>query len=209
MKAEIASSTKQIILKLYNGGHINKGVLAGVRTASAMTSPRAQVVWPVMMASMPSRMLSHSGQPTKEETAIYAAVRLYALHQQSTERCVYGPSPRYKGQLADADQALPAGKPLFDVLAGMRLDPAYQVALDRRVQSILTLTNIAAIIDAVSHLIGMLKSRVGDARVDYAQLAQDFYQIQLGYTQANRVRLRWGQQYFYVNKNKQSKGENN
>lgn len=259
MDVKLVSYTRNIILRLYNDGQPNKAALAEIRTATTLNSPRAQSLWPVMLAYLPEGMLSRSGQPTKEETAIYTAVRLYALHQQSIERCVYGSSRDIQGnsdrtlsdvvakirqrsglstkeeiavytavqryivfqqeidksqpqsdEEGDALAKLPQGSPLFAALSRLRADPKKQVALDRRIQPILASTDFSTITHALSHLVGMLKSRTNLIHVDYAQLAQDLYQVQLGYAQANRVRLRWGQQYFYIASNQeQTEGKNN
>lgn len=219
MTNEVAKGTRQIINHLYNDGHPNKGVLAGLRQATTMTHPKAQVAWPVMMATMSTmpteisnKMLSKNGQPTKAERSIYAAIRLYAIHQQGITEQVYG---RIDWKKADRDKQnqdeskldkvavsqpkkLLTGQTFFQALAQLRLNPQSKEALDRRVQTLLASTNIEAILDALGHLVSMLKARSENVRVDYGQLARDFYQIQLGYVAANRVRLRWGQQYFFV-----------
>lgn len=206
MTNEIARSTRQIILRLYNDGNENKGVLASLRTAPKLTSPRAQNIWPVMLGSIPETMLSRDGQPTRAEKSIYAAVRLYAIHQQAQSMFVYD-QVAWKNQDENNKKEL-QGKNLFSALALIRANPDYKDALDRRVQAVLASTNIDTVFDALGHLVSMLKSRSAGIQVDYGQLAQDFYQFQFGYTAANRVRLRWGQQYFFVQANHtQAKGE--
>lgn len=219
MTNEVTWGTQQIIEQLYNGGHPNKGVLAGLRQATNMTHPKAQVAWPIMMATvstMPTeisnKILSKNGQPTKAERSIYAAIRLYAIYQQGIAEPVYGRIDWKKADKDRKDQAEPepdkvvvdqpkkllTGQTLFQALAQLRLNSQLKEALDRRVETLLASTNIEAILDALGHLVSMLKARSRDVRVDYGQLARDFYQIQLGYVAANRVRLRWGQQYFFV-----------
>ncbi|CAM3211238.1 type I-E CRISPR-associated protein Cse2/CasB [Lactiplantibacillus plajomi] len=206
MTNEIAKSTRQIILRLYNDGNENKGVLASLRTAPKLTSPRAQSVWPVMLGSIPETMLSRDGQPTKAEKAVYAAVRLYAIHQQAQSTFVYD-QLGWKHQDENGEEKT-KGKDLFAALALIRANPDYKDALDRRVQAVLATTNIDAVFDALGHLVSMLKARSAGVQVDYGQLAQDFYQFQFGYTAANRIRLRWGQQYFFVQTDHtQTKGE--
>ncbi|WP_311318746.1 hypothetical protein [Levilactobacillus brevis] len=74
MAYEIEQITNKIILReLYQNGHPNKAVLAGLRNAATMTSQRAQIVWPLLMPYLNDQQLSRDGTPTYAETAIYTA----------------------------------------------------------------------------------------------------------------------------------------
>lgn len=201
MAYEIEQITNKIILReLYQNGHPNKAVLAGLRNAATMTSQRAQIVWPLLMPYLNDQQLSRDGTPTYAETAIYTAIRFYAIHQQGTEASVYGAAG---GDKAD-------GRQFFSALAVMRGNADTRVALDRRVQPLLATTNVASVINSLSHLVSILKANSRTQKIDYAWLAQDLYNLQLSYEQANRVRLRWGQQYFRATQaNLENEGEKN
>ena len=189
MESKIQSATISIIRQLYNDGNLNKGVLASVRHATALTSPQAQTLWPVMMAHLEPNMLSQDGQPTKAEVAVYTAIRFYAIQQQGTESLVYGPANPH----ADVKDQ---GMPLFRALARLRRNEETRVALDRRMQPLLATTNVASIINALTHLVSMLKANDQLQKIDYPRLAQDLYWFQQDYEHASQVRLQWGQQYY-------------
>mgnify|MGYP003362117043 FL=1 len=200
MTYEIEKTTSWIISDLYRGGNPNKAVLSSLRNAATMESQRAQAVWPIMMARLDARYLSRNGTPTSAETAVYAALRFYAIHQQGKEQSVYG----------SAGGEDPEGQQLFEALGKMRRNEETRVALDRRVQPLLATTNAASVINGLSHLVSILKANNGTQKIDYAHLAQDLYGLQGSYERANRVRLIWGQQYFRENQaGSKTKGEKN
>jgi len=188
MAYEVEKITDKIIRTLFNNGNPNRAILASARTAASITSPRAQAVWPMILANLEPKMLSRSGKPTRAQVAIYAAIRFYAVHQQAQTQSVYGPS---FGET-------PEGLSLFDALAELRQNEETRTALDRRVQPLLGTTNVASVINSLGHLVAILKAKNKELKIDYARLAQDLYWFQAGYEQANRVRLVWGQQYFRV-----------
>lgn len=189
MRSKIETITGHIIRELYRDGHPDKAVLASLRNASSLMSQRAQTVWPLILENLDKEMLSHDGQPTWAENAVYAAIRFYALHQQGQDAFAYGPQ---NGN----DQE--KGLPLFQALANLRKNETTRVALDRRVKPILATTNVNSIINSLAHLVSILKAANKTVKIDYAALAEDLFEIQMGYEQANKVRLRWGQQYFWT-----------
>lgn len=189
MKNKIQKVTASIIRQLYNHGNLNKGVLASVRHATVLNSPQAQALWPIMMAELDDEMLSRDGRPTAAEVAVYTAVRFYAIQQQGSEVLVYGPA---NSQADDTEN----GIPLFQALAKLRRNEETRVALDRCMQPLLATTNVASAINALTHLVSMLKATNQQQKIDYARLAQDLYWLQQSYERASQVRLQWGQQYY-------------
>lgn len=187
MTFEIEKTTRQIIYALYRDGNPDKAVLASLRDAVSVTSRRAQVVWPIMMANLPKNQLSRDGVPTRAEVAVYTAIRFYAIHQQSEEQLVYGP--------AGGDMS--AGTTLMSALANLRRNEDLRTAMDRRVKPLLATTSVTGVVNELTHLVKILKAKNENQKIDYARLAQDLYGLQASYEQANRVRLRWGQQYFW------------
>ena len=99
--SEIRTITDRIIRQLYGdgGSTIRKEVLAGVRAGTSLTSPRARAFWPVLMENMPNKYLA-STKPTFEEKAEYCAVRLYAIHQQGNDVCIYS------NEKSESDQSI-------------------------------------------------------------------------------------------------------
>lgn len=197
----IRSATTRIIKTLYADGNQDKALLASLRGSTTLTSPRAEPVWPLLFSVLDDRWLSRTGEPTSAETAIFTALRLYAIHQQSNSASVYASSVPYE----EAE-----GKTIFGFLATLRQNPDSRAALDRRVQQLLTTTNIGSLFNALTHLASIIKATDHGVKIDYPNLAEDLYWFQQSYEQANAVKLRWGQDYYRVNRLKvNSKEETN
>ncbi|WP_125573784.1 type I-E CRISPR-associated protein Cse2/CasB [Levilactobacillus huananensis] len=198
MADELKQIAGRIIHAIYRDGAVDKAVLANLRNAPTVASQRSQKVWPILMANLSEQQLSKNGVPTREEVAVYTAIRFYAIYQQGNQTmCVYAPA---RG--TDAK-----GQMLFGALGNLRGNDDLRVAMDRRVQPLLATTNVAGVINELSHLISILKSHGNNQQIDFAQLAQDLYWLQVSYEQASRVRLLWGQQYF--RQADKAKGEKN
>ncbi|MEL1196513.1 hypothetical protein AADX85_15720, partial [Staphylococcus epidermidis] len=59
MMYEIERTTDRIIIRrLYRNGDPDKAVLAGLKNATSMASPHAQVAWPLIMANLDKKYLS-------------------------------------------------------------------------------------------------------------------------------------------------------
>lgn len=193
--------TDKVIRSLWRDGSPNKAALSGARRAASLLNRQAQSVWPVMMVNLDKEMLSHDGNPTYAETALYAAIRFYAIHQQGQAQFVYG-------SVYEDDKE--KGVRLFKALARLRSQPDRQDALDRRVKALLATSNVTSMIQSLSHLISILKAANPTIKIDYALLAQDLYDAQFGVSIANQVHLRWGQQYYWdVKTEKLAKGKQN
>lgn len=193
--------TDKIIQELYGNGSPNKAVLASIIDAASFTSPRSQAVWPIMFKYFTPDMMSTSGKPTYAEKAVYAALRFYALSQQGNEELTYAKWS------SSSDSK---GATLFQILAKMRQNPDNKDSLDRRIQPLLKVNNIDRVTKDLTQLVGMVKTSNFSQPIDYALLASDLYSFQFNYEAANRIRVRWGQQYFYQNnkENDDLKGSN-
>lgn len=75
-------------------------------------------------------------------------------------------------------------------------------AVDRRFNAMITSASLSELANHLRHLIKLLKSRT-NAKVDYAQLAQDLYWFQMGYQSS--VRLKWSRSYY--RRSEEQKGE--
>lgn len=191
MAFEIEKATERIIRQLYNNGDTDKASLSALRSAATIDGYRAQKVWPIFLSNLDEKWLSKNGKATREETAIFSAVRMYALHQQASDSCVFG-----RRNYSDKKDEETNGRELFEALNLLKQGTDSHEALDRRVQALLGTNNISATIDQLIHLMQIIKSKKTGIQIDYARLAGDLYRFQLGYRQANEVRLRWGEQYY-------------
>lgn len=191
MAFEIEKATERIIRQLYNNGDTDKASLSALRSATTIDGYRAQKVWPVFLSNLDEKWLSKNGKATREETAIFAAVRMYALHQQASDFCVFS-----RRNYSDKKDDEKNGRELFESLNLLKQGTDSHEALDRRVQALLGTNNYNAVIDQLVHFMQIIKSKKTGIQIDYARLAGDLYKFQFGYRQANEVRLRWGEQYY-------------
>ncbi|MFD1124647.1 type I-E CRISPR-associated protein Cse2/CasB [Lentilactobacillus raoultii] len=192
----IETSAVRIMSELYNHGNLNRAALAGARGAATISSPRAQKVWPLIMSQLEkldttirqeapkAKILSISGTPTNVETALYTAIHFYAIHQQGSDRVEFGNSRRGNGAT------------FFTALAQLRNVQGMRDSLDRRIDALLGMTNIHGVINALAHLVGILKAKYTGPQIDYPRLAKDLFVFQEGYISANATRLQWGQEYY-------------
>lgn len=197
-KRTVRGATAQIIQELWNNGNPDKAALAGLRGSQSMNSRQAAVVWPLMFDHMDENWLSKNGQPTKQERAIFMALRCFAIYQQ-------GNSERLMAATSGRDQS---GLPLMVALSQLRQDDGVRPALDRRVQAMLVTNNFEAVLNSLTHLTPILKAKGDRLPIDFADLAADLnnFQRHFGTSDgARRTALKWGQQYFWTNEHNDTK----
>lgn len=189
MKARIRRVTAQIILQIWANGVPNKAMLSALRSSNSILNRNATVVWPALLSNMEKSDLSYNGMPTYAEKAVYAALHCYAVYQQgNTSQLVYEAA-------SDGDEK---GKELFSALTELRKTEDGQKALDRRVQVVLGNSNAESAINEIYHLVAIFKAKAPQRKIDFAQLGQDLYYMQLNRELARQVCLKWGQQYYQV-----------
>lgn len=189
MSKDLYKVTARIIFKL--GERLDssetKATLSHLRHSIGRDISETVEIWPLMFEEIPLEYLSTNGTPTREENAILASLQLYALHQQGRSKSVHE-SPGNS-----------VGKALHDI---RDLD---NTALDRRFNSLITSGDFKELTTHLRHLISILKQET-DTKIDYAKLAEDFYWYQSSPESANRMRMRWGQDYyFYQTREKEGK----
>lgn len=116
-------------------------------------------------------------EPTYEEWAVYTALTLFAMHQQGADRSMYVEGVRFGtavGKLVkdndDVDRVL------------HRFNPA---------------ATAADMGEAAHYLRGLIQIlRSESIGFDHAELASDMYLYQLSPESADRVRLKWGRDFY-------------
>lgn len=167
--------------------HPQKAALADLRRGIGHAPGDLPKLWGSFLLDMPEEMQSKTGQPTRAEWAVYLALTLYALHQQ--------------GHSLPNDCMHTKGAGL-----GQAVRKLVKPGENPEESSILKRFNTLATSESVSelshHLRGMVQLlRANGIPLDYIQLAADLYELQFTES-APRVRLRWGQEFYAVSKNK-------
>ena len=140
-------------------------------------------LWGMLFAEMPEEMLSQNGQPTREEWAIYTALTLYALHQQSSK--------------ISEQNMHAAGKPenrLGRAVARLVKDEENdRERIARRFNAFATADDMPT---AAHHLRGLIQLlRAEEIPLDYVHLAENLYDFQNPDSRPS-VRLEWGQDFY-------------
>ena len=140
-------------------------------------------LWGMLFAEMPEEMLSQNGQPTREEWAIYTALTLYALHQQSSK--------------ISEQNMHEAGKPenrLGRTVA--RLVKNEEKDRDRIAKRLNAFATADDMLTAAHHLRGLIQLlRAEEIPLDYVHLAENLYDFQNPDFRPS-VRLEWGQDFY-------------
>lgn len=137
-------------------------------------------LWGTLLQDMPEDFLGKGG-PSREEWAIYLALTLYAVHQQS--------------------QADPMNRDTYSLGQAVRQwaersTPGQdwtESSILRRFNALATADTLPEIAQHLRGIVQLLRSAKGGAiPLDYPQLAADLYELQF-VDSAPRVHLRWGQ----------------
>lgn len=205
MSTEIVKITNNVIKQIYNGGSLNKGLLSNLRNSTSINDRYATKLWPLIFSEVQNdKILSNTGKPTPGEIAIYTSLRCYAIMQQGTEEQVFG--------IINVDENVQS---LFSALSQLnkqmnKNDESARTSLDKRVDATLAMANAASVINSILHLVRILHSQnnVENIKINFGQLANDLYFFQMSRSQARKVALRWGQNYYFAY-NKNLKGDKN
>lgn len=180
MSKDLYKVTARIIYKLGERLELSetRAILSHLRNSIGWDISETIEVWPLMFEEVPLEYLSTNGIPTYQENAILASLQLFALHQQGKSKSMHE-SPGNS-----------IGKALHEI---RKLD---NIALDRRFNALITSSSFKELITHLRHLVSILKQKA-DIKIDYAKLAEEFYWYQVSPEAANRIRMRWGQDYYF------------
>lgn len=180
---QVSNVTNNIIYKIWRNGNPDKGVLSKLRQFKSIDE--AQPVWSALLPSIPDEMLSNSDNPTYEEQAIFAAVHLYAMNQQSKDYCVH-----------DVSYGDGKGIPLFKALRQLAINPDNAIGINRQINQLFGVTSFQQTEKFLTHTIQIAIGMSGHLIIDYGRLASDLYNFQFNRESAKRVHFVWGQDYF-------------
>ena len=154
-----------------------KAMLANLRRGVGRIPGDAPELWGIFLQDMPLELQSKNGTPTAGEWAVYLALTLYALHQQSQHTDMNMPDISLGSAVRRLADGEPEGSPSF-----------------RRFQKLLTASSIQEIAHYLRGMIQLLRDKA--IPLDYSRLAKELYLSQFQ-TTAPQVRLLWGQDYYY------------
>ena len=152
-------------------------------------------VWAITLVDAPVDWHSHDGKASMEENAVHTALTLYALHRQGKIR-----SMSVSGETED-------GKEKGDSIgsAAARLiqpNESNMDAIKRRFDAMATASDFIELAYHARGIIQLLKAT--DLPLNYPRFAYDLHMFQFPW-RADRVRLRWGEDFYRVLSNKNRK----
>lgn len=165
-----------------------RAAMAHLRRGVGHVPGEQPVLWGSFLAGLPEELCSVNGEPSYAEWAIYTALTLYALHQQGK---------------ADNVQAedVSLGKAALRLAGGSEEE---RQRIWRRLNLVAQADDMPEMSYRLRQLVTLLKA--GGVGLDYAMLAADLFEYQFD-ASANRVRLRWGQDYFHTSKNEEDRDD--
>lgn len=168
-----------------NEGRV-RSQLANLRRGIGKMPGDLPELWGTLFADMPENMMSQNGEPTRAEWAVYIALTLYALHQQSKNiRVKNMHCTENKGRLGLA-------------VGSLVKVPEDRDRIARRFNAFATANDIQ---EAAHYLRGVIDLlRANDIPLDYVRLACELYRFQ-DPDAAPNVRLKWGQDFYHMKLN--------
>ena len=171
-----------------------KANLAELRHGIGSTPGDDPGLWGMIFDGLPESMLGKYGKPSKEEWAIYNALTLYAVHQQGNDP--QKTSMNVKG--------ISLGKAACSLVYTGDNPEDERERVSRRFNQIALAEDIEVLTYYLRTFIPILRGK--NIGLDYPMLAKDIY-LCLSETGRSSVRLRWGQDYYNVDHDKEENNE--
>ncbi|PVY95505.1 CRISPR system Cascade subunit CasB [Ezakiella coagulans] len=194
------NTAKSILIKLDStrDASSTKALLANMRNSADKDISNNVDALAYVFSNLSYGEDDRGGELSYMEQAIFTAIQMYAIHQQSNVESVLkfgnddeneSREKKYKANIGDA-------------LATLRSDESESI--DKRFNAMITATNFNKLSYHLRQMIKILKSK-SDAKVDYAKLAEHLYWFMIG--RKEEVRLSWARSYYKYRKNEEMEGE--
>lgn len=182
----VSDSVNRGISRLNAGDPASTAMLARLRRGVGKTLEESPDTWEMILSVMPEELMDGSFEGTRAteaESAVYSAMTLYAVHQQSKIQCVnqsgisFG---RAVGRLAKGDENAVKG-------------------IQRRFNAVITSSDLDELTHHARGLIQLMRSSEPVVGFDYSQFAKDLYNYQFPDGRRSVI-LRWGQDFYRIDK---------
>ncbi len=171
----------------HGGGPVRSeavGILAQLRRASLADLGSNPAVWGAVIETVPEELQGHGDDPSKAEVAAFAAMAMYAVHQQARPDVVHR-----------------KGRPFGQAVGSLARNSSHGgAAMTRRFGALVTSQGAEELLTHLRSLTALIRNaKSPDGRplnltVDYDRLARDLYLLQEP-RWAPGVRLRWGRDF--------------
>jgi len=168
---------------------VAKAALAKLRRGVGKEPGELSELWDVVLANMHLDLLSDSGQATEAQWAIYTSLTLYALHRQGKNTSMNDPGRVIEGKRIPGKSLGAAARKLIEP------DKSNEQSIKRRFDAITTAQDMKELVHYARGLVQLLRAANPSITMDYQRFAKDLYSYQFNESR-NRVRLRWGQDFW-------------
>lgn len=184
---QIKRLTQQKVERLLTGEPWSRAMLAKLRRGIGKQPGELPELFEILFSDMPEEMYGQGDEPSYAEWAIYTSLTLFALHQQGKDRPM-----SVSGKIEGKNLGNSLGTALGTLV---KQDREREPAIKRRFDAVLTANEFTEFAHHARGLIQLL--RAGDITLDYPRFAVDLYWYQFDEIR-NRIRLRWGEDYYRV-----------
>lgn len=196
------NTAKSILIKLDStrDASSTKALLANMRNSADKDISNNVDALAYVFSNLSYGEDDRGGELSYMEQAIFTAIQMYAIHQQSNVESVLKFGNDDENESEEKKNKYKAN--IGDALATLRSDESESI--DKRFNAMITATNFNKLSYHLRQMIKILKSK-SDAKVDYAKLAEDLYWFMIG--KKEEVRLSWARSYYKYRKNEEMEGE--
>lgn len=196
------NTAKSILIKLDStrDASSTKALLANMRNSADKDISNNVDALAYVFSNLSYGEDDRGGELSYMEQAIFTAIQMYAIHQQSNVESVLKFGNNDENESGEKKNKYKAN--IGDALATLRSDESESI--DKRFNAMITATNFNKLSYHLRQMIKILKSK-SDAKVDYAKLAEDLYWFMIG--RKEEVRLSWARTYYKYRKNEEMEGE--
>ncbi|HHT02552.1 MAG TPA: type I-E CRISPR-associated protein Cse2/CasB [Firmicutes bacterium] len=187
MAVAIKREMQRKITHLLTQGPESRAMLAKLRRGIGKEPGELPELFEIVFENLPEGFFGKGGEPSREIWAIYTALTLFSLHQQGKDRPMSASGER-EGETSGDSLGAAVGRLV-------RKDMTREKTLKRRFDAVLTADEFTELAHHARGLIQLLKTE--DIPLDYPKFAFDLYRYQFDEAR-NRVRLRWGEDYYRV-----------
>lgn len=180
----VYDSVSRGIGRLNVGDPSSTAMMARLRRGVGKTMIESPEAWELIMTIIPEDLMDNSvvgTDVTEAESAVYSAMTLFAMHQQS------------KGQSVNQSGVS------FGKAAGRLVRSNDSKALKGRFNAVITSSDVIELTHHIRGLIQMMRSSEPVIGFDYPQFAKDLYNYQFPDGRRNVI-LRWGQDFYRIDK---------
>ena len=195
------NTAKSILIKLDStrDASSTKALLANMRNSADKDISNNVDALAYVFSNLSYGEDDRGGELSFMEQAIFTAIQMYAIHQQSNVESVLKFGNDDENESIEKKNKYKAN--IGDALATLRSDESESI--DKRFNAMITATNFNKLSYHLRQMIKILKSK-SEAKVDYAKLAEDLYWFMIG--RKEEVRLSWARSYYKYRKNEEMEG---